>query len=198
MPVPGPVVLELLRGVPTYSRGIPAELVNATGAAILASVAEGYGDMPTMRADVVGYGAGPQHMEMPNVLRVVIGRAELLSAVPETAAPDAGDVLIEAHLPERTARDPEALLDEAFRAGAADAWFTPVVGRAGAHGGLLTMLARPDQLEPLLRMARDKADGGLVRVESVRRAVESVVAVRPERGDCGCRALALRRPQLRP
>jgi hypothetical protein len=32
------------------------------------------------------------------------------------------------------------------------------------------MLVRPDQLEALLRMARDKADGGLVRVESVRRA----------------------------
>ena len=170
MPVPGPVVLELLRGVPTYSRGIPAELVNATGAAILASVAEGYGDMPTMRADVVGYGAGEQHLEMPNVLRVVVGSAQLLSAVPETAAPDAGDVLIEAHLPERTVRDPTALLDDAYRTGAADAWFIPVVGRGGAQGGLLSMLAPPDRLEPLLRMARDKADGGLVRVESVRRA----------------------------
>jgi uncharacterized protein (TIGR00299 family) protein len=170
MPVPGPVVLELLRGVPTYSRGIPADLVNATGAAILASVAEGYGDMPTMRSDVIGYGAGLQQLDVPNVLRLVIGNAQLLSAVPETTAPDAGDVLIEAHLPERTAQDPARLLEEAFRAGAADAWFMPVVGRGGAQGGLLTMLARPDQLETLLRMARDKADGGLVRVESVRRA----------------------------
>jgi uncharacterized protein (DUF111 family) len=170
MPVPGPVVLELLRGVPTYSRGIPAELVNATGAAILASVAEGYGDMPTMRADVVGYGAGQQHLDMPNVLRVVIGSAQLLSAVPETAAPDAGDVLIEAHLPERTARDIEALMEDAYRAGAADAWCIPVVGRGGSQGGLLSMLAPPDRIEALLRMARDKADGGLVRVESVRRA----------------------------
>jgi uncharacterized protein (TIGR00299 family) protein len=169
MPVPGPVVLELLRGVPTYSRGIPADLVNATGAAILASVAEGYGDMPTMRSDVIGYGAGHQRLDMPNVLRVVIGNAQLLSAVPETAAPDEGDVLIEAHLDERTGRHPDALLEEAYRAGVVEAWFVPVVSRGGAQGGILSMVSPPDRLEPLLRMARDKADGGLVRVESVRR-----------------------------
>jgi uncharacterized protein (TIGR00299 family) protein len=169
MPVPGPVVLELLRGVPTYSRGIPADLVNATGAAILASVAEGYGDMPTMRSDVIGYGAGYQQLDMPNVLRVVIGSAQLLSAVPETAAPDQGDVVIEAHLGERAARHPDALLEEAFRAGAAEAWVAPVVTRGGAESGILTMVAPPDRLEQLLRLARDKAAGGLVRVESVRR-----------------------------
>src|SRR5438067_190740 len=48
MPVPSPIVLELLQGVPTYTRGIPAELVTPTGAAILAAVSEGYGDMPVM------------------------------------------------------------------------------------------------------------------------------------------------------
>jgi hypothetical protein len=31
------------------------------------------------------------------------------------------------------------------------------------------MLSPPDRLEPLLRLARDRADGGLVRVEAVRR-----------------------------
>ena len=36
-PIPSPVVLELLRGAPTYSRGIPVELVTPSGAAILAS-----------------------------------------------------------------------------------------------------------------------------------------------------------------
>lgn len=169
MPVPGPVVLELLRGVPTYSRGIPADLVNATGAAILASVAEGYGDMPTMRSDVVGYGAGDQQLDVPNVLRVVIGSAQLLSAVPETAAPDQGDVIIEAHLRTIAADGADALLEDAFRTGAADAWFVPVISRGGGTGGVLSMLSPPDRLEPLLRLARDRADGGLVRVEAVRR-----------------------------
>jgi len=65
MPIPSPVVMELLRGVPTYSRGIPVELVSATGAAILAAVAEGYGDMPVLLTDRVGYGAGPPSVGLP-------------------------------------------------------------------------------------------------------------------------------------
>jgi uncharacterized protein (TIGR00299 family) protein len=169
MPVPGPVVLELLRGVPTYSRGIPAELVNATGAAILASVAEGYGDMPTMRSDVVGYGAGYQRIDLPNVLRVVIGSAQLLSAVPDTA-PGEADVLIEAHVAERAARHPDALLEEVFRAGAVEAWLIPIQTRGGGTGAILSMIASPGEVEAVLRLARGKADGGLVRVLPVRRA----------------------------
>src|SRR5438874_1553091 len=49
VPIPSPVVVDLLRGAPTYSRGIPAELVTPVGAALLAALAEGYGDMPLMR-----------------------------------------------------------------------------------------------------------------------------------------------------
>ena len=58
MPIPTPTVLELLRGAPLFSRGVAAELTNATGAAILAATVEGYGELPTMRVEAVGYGAG--------------------------------------------------------------------------------------------------------------------------------------------
>src|SRR5437667_208734 len=60
----------------TYSRGIPLELVTPTGAAILAAVSEGYGDMPLMRADLVGYGAGSLRLDFPHVVRVVIGEEQ--------------------------------------------------------------------------------------------------------------------------
>src|SRR6266542_2388506 len=54
MPIPSPVVIDLLQGVPTYSRGIPVELVTPVGAALLSSVAEGFGDLPMMRAERIG------------------------------------------------------------------------------------------------------------------------------------------------
>src|SRR4051812_3978130 len=72
MPIPGRGVVEPLRGAPMYSRGVPFELVTPTGAAILAALVEGYGDMPLMRVETVGYGAGEQRLDFPNVTRVLI------------------------------------------------------------------------------------------------------------------------------
>ena len=58
MPIPAPAVVELLRGAPMYSRGVMAELVTPTGAAILAALVEGFGELPRLHVEQVGYGAG--------------------------------------------------------------------------------------------------------------------------------------------
>src|SRR3954452_10904262 len=70
LPLPAPAVVELLRGAPMYSLGVPFELVTPTGAAILAATAEGYGGLPLMKVESVGYGAGTHELEFPNVVRV--------------------------------------------------------------------------------------------------------------------------------
>jgi pyridinium-3,5-bisthiocarboxylic acid mononucleotide nickel chelatase len=45
-----------------------------TGAALIASAADGFGAMPPMRPSVVGSGAGARDIaELPNLLRLVIG-----------------------------------------------------------------------------------------------------------------------------
>lgn len=77
MPIPGPEVVELLRGAPLYSKGVTTELTTTTGAAILAATVEGFGELPLMRVESVGYGAGTHHLEFPNVLRILIGEQEL-------------------------------------------------------------------------------------------------------------------------
>lgn len=76
VPIPSPEVVELLQAVPTYTRGMPIELVTPVGAAIASAVVEGFGDMPMMRAEHIGYGAGHPRMDFPNLLRVVIGEEE--------------------------------------------------------------------------------------------------------------------------
>jgi uncharacterized protein (TIGR00299 family) protein len=82
LPIPTPTVLELLRGAPLFSRGVAAELTNATGAAILAATVEGYGEIPTMRVEAVGYGAGFQRLDIPNLFRVMIGEEEPAASRP--------------------------------------------------------------------------------------------------------------------
>jgi uncharacterized protein (DUF111 family) len=73
MPIPSPTVVELLHGVPLYSKGAAAELTTSTGAAILAGTAEGYGEIPPMVIEAAGYGAGTHRLDFPDVLRVLIG-----------------------------------------------------------------------------------------------------------------------------
>jgi uncharacterized protein (TIGR00299 family) protein len=129
MPVPSPLVVELLQGVPTYSRGIPAELVTPTGAAILAAVSEGYGDMPMMVAEQVGYGAGHLRLDFPHVVRVVIGE-EL--RVGTAGSEHAGEVVVEALVDALDEGGVQRLIEALLHAGAGDAWVIPVLSRGGS------------------------------------------------------------------
>jgi uncharacterized protein (DUF111 family) len=89
MPIPSPTVVELLRGAPLFSRGVAAELTTATGAAILAATVEGYGEIPAMRLEAIGYGAGWQRLDFPNLLRILVGEEEPAASRPSVAgAPD--------------------------------------------------------------------------------------------------------------
>ncbi len=75
LPVPAPGALELLRGVPVYQTDTRGELVTPTGAAIVKVLASGYGPMPRMTLERIGYGAGTKDFdEHPNLLRVCIGQ----------------------------------------------------------------------------------------------------------------------------
>lgn len=74
LPVPSPATIELLKGKPVHSTGIERELVTPTGAAIITSLADRFGPLPEMTIERTGYGAGKRDLEIPNVLRVSIGR----------------------------------------------------------------------------------------------------------------------------
>jgi uncharacterized protein (TIGR00299 family) protein len=177
MPIPAPVVMELLRNVPTYSRGIPVELVTPTGAAILAAVAEGYGEMPMMRADRVGYGAGHLRPDFPNVLRVVIGQEER-ALIGEPGGPgvaaEAGalagspGVLVQANVEDLPEEGIAELLERLYRAGADEAWIAPVRGRGGRVGAAVTAVGAAADLEALSAVL-DAAGSAEVRVSGVRR-----------------------------
>ncbi len=75
--IPGPVVLELLKGARVYSSDAQAELVTPTGAAIISCLVRDFGPFPRMKVIKVGYGAGskefPHHA---NVCQLVVGEAE--------------------------------------------------------------------------------------------------------------------------
>jgi uncharacterized protein (TIGR00299 family) protein len=77
LPLPAPATLALLGDVPVHGVAVNTELVTPTGAALITELASGFGEMPTMRIDRCGYGAGKNRLaDRPNLLRVVLGNAE--------------------------------------------------------------------------------------------------------------------------
>jgi uncharacterized protein (TIGR00299 family) protein len=153
-PIPSPVVLELLRGAPTYSRGIPVELVTASGAAILAALSEGYGDMPVMRSENVGYGAGTLRLDFPNLLRVVIGEEQRTGLLTAPTGDPANAVLVAGLALGVDERAAEAIVSEMLGAGAIDAWSNTVRSAGSGPATRIEALGPTDRSEALVAILR--------------------------------------------
>lgn len=74
IPVPAPATLDILREgrVPIYSTDVKKEIVTPTGAAIVATLADEYGDIPEGVVESIGYGCGKRETELANMLRLTI------------------------------------------------------------------------------------------------------------------------------
>jgi uncharacterized protein (TIGR00299 family) protein len=139
VPIPGPAVLELLRGVPVVAGAVPAEMCTPTGAALVAHLVDEWTTLPPMRVQRVGTGAGGRDpAEQPNVVRLVLGDAGP-SAPPSS-------VVLEANVDDLDPRLWPGVLDALFAAGAADAWLTPILMKKGRPAHTVSVLCGPDQL----------------------------------------------------
>lgn len=117
LPVPTPATLELLEGAPIYSSSISTELATPTGAAILTHYATFTEQMPEIRLEKAGFGAGSRELEIPNALRIILGE-EL---------EEAGEVvLIETNIDDVSAEVLGYTLEALLELGALDVWFTPI------------------------------------------------------------------------
>ena len=153
MPIPAPAVVELLRGAPLYSRGVPFELVTPTGAAILAATVDGYGEMPPMRLGVTGYGAGTHQLDFPNVLRIMIGEeASASEAATPAMASGTEQIVLQTNVDDVTPELSAHVIEQLLAAGAQDAWLTPIVMKKGRAAVTVSVLVSPDRVDAIRRL----------------------------------------------
>mgnify|MGYP000695881563 CR=1 FL=1 len=76
IPVPAPATAELIKGFPAYTTDVSGELLTPTGAAILTTLSSGFGPIPMMTVESIGYGAGKADPDIPNLLRIWICQKE--------------------------------------------------------------------------------------------------------------------------
>ncbi len=145
IPVPVPAVSELARGFVLRSGGV-GELTTPTGMALLASLTAGSSELPDLVIDGVGVGAGTKDFsDHANVTRVLIGAPDGRAArVGSTEA-----VVIEANVDDLDPRLWPDVLAALMRAGADDAWLTPILMKKGRPAHTLHVLADDHRAEAM-------------------------------------------------
>lgn len=134
MPLPAPGTAELLKGIPLAESTADFEQTTPTGAAILATVADAFGPLPSMTVETIGLGAGSKDPEgIANIVRLFVGRKnDGLGAdqiwVLETNLDD---------LPGEVVGHATSLL---LQAGALDAFVTPILMKKNRPGVMISVL----------------------------------------------------------
>ena len=169
-PVPAPATLRLLAGAPVTSAGPAAELLTPTGALVLTSYARGFGRMPAMTVERVGYGAGTKDFAgFPNVLRVVIGTRSEAATSPEAVGADV--LRIECEIDDMNPQLFGPVVERLMGAGALDAFLTPIQMKKGRPGALITVLAPADRRSDLCTVLFRETTTLGVRFDAVQREV---------------------------
>jgi hypothetical protein len=170
LPVPVPAVLELLTeaGAPLRSHPASMELCTPTGAALLTTLATGWGPMPSCVPSAVGTGAGTADPEgHPNVVRVVVGDTDEAGGAADWASAELRRV--DSTVDDLDPRLWPDVLESLRTAGAADAWCSPALMRKGRPGQVLSVLVGPERLDAVCRVVFEQTTSLGVRISSVER-----------------------------
>jgi len=140
LPVPAPATLELLKGMPCYSSGIPYELTTPTGAAMIGFWAEAFQSLPLMKIQKSGYGAGSHIIkEHANLLRIIVGDAESRGGHKV--------VLVETNIDDMNPEFYDHIMDSLYSAGALDVYLTSIQMKKNRPAVKISVLVPPAKRE---------------------------------------------------
>lgn len=141
LPNPAPAVLRILEEVGAPARGVATEveLTTPTGAALVGSLATGFGPLPDVIVTASGYGAGTADPDgVVNATQVVLGTVPATGVGAGAAQPV---VVVETTVDDVTGEVLGHAVATLLAAGAADAWVTPVLGKKGRPAHVVAAVA---------------------------------------------------------
>ncbi len=141
MAVPVPATVEILAnaGVPFRQVDVETEMITPTGAAIIATLAEEFGNAPVMKLKGVGYGVGSREIGYANALKVYVG--ESISN---------GEIyVIETNIDDATGEELGYTMERLLEAGAKDAFYTPIFMKKNRPAYQLTVLCEQKKIQEL-------------------------------------------------
>lgn len=141
--IPAPATAELLQGIPLAESHVNFELTTPTGAAILATLVDGFGPLPAMKVERIGYGAGQKDLaEQANLLRLFVGETT------DTVSSDQVWV-VETNLDDISGEVVGYCTTKLWEAGALDVYTTAIQMKKNRPGVTLTVLCPAELLEKI-------------------------------------------------
>jgi len=174
LPVPCPASVELLKGVPTESKGVRCETATPTGCAIVTSVADSFGKYPEMKILATGYGAGDSNIpELPNALRIFIGESSVNSADTticfNSISPNDEMYMIETNVDDTSPEILGYLLNLLLEKGATDVYYTPVFMKKNRPGVQINVLSKASLKDSLAECLLSETTTLGIRISRVER-----------------------------
>ena len=169
IPNPAPATIALLTeaDAPTVGLDTTLEVSTPTGAALMTTLASGFGAMPTMTTAAVGYGAGTADTaERANVVQVVVGHRTDIDALRDDGTLVA---LLEANVDDVTGEVLAHAVSRLLDAGAHDAWITPVVMKKGRPAHTVSVLCDPSAVAAFRKVLLHETGTLGLRMSTMRR-----------------------------
>lgn len=153
LPIPAPATAALLTGALVEAGDLLGELTTPTGALIVATHADSFGPMPTMRIFATGHGAGTRELpDRPNILRIIAGHEAMAEGTPGQPSSDDGSLWeLSTNIDDMNPQLLPPLIESLLALGARDAWLLPVIMKKGRPGSVLCVLSDEDKRETLAR-----------------------------------------------
>jgi uncharacterized protein (TIGR00299 family) protein len=144
LPLPAPAVLELarVRQLPlASSEGFPpAELTTPTGMALMAALADRFGQAPALVPEAVGVGLGTRQLDRANLVRLVLAQPQS----PVQAEHQEMLLQQQAQIDDASGEDLAFLMEALRQAGALEVFAQALQMKKGRPASLITVLARPE------------------------------------------------------
>jgi hypothetical protein len=143
LPVPAPATAEILRGIPVKTGLVPFETTTPTGAAILAATVDLFTEEVNFIPLKIGYGIGSRDTDVPNVLRVFLGRQPQEAVSDDVERQEA--VLLECNMDDMNPEQYECLMDLLFERGALDVFLTSIIMKKSRPAVKVSILCNAGQ-----------------------------------------------------
>jgi uncharacterized protein (TIGR00299 family) protein len=128
-----------MKGRAIYSYGVEKELLTPTGAALLTSLGSRFGDVPLMKVEKIGYGAGRDDFSHPNVLRLMIGTVPTASEREKVA-------VLETNIDDMNPQFYDYVMEKLFELDVHEVFLTPILMKKNRPATLLTVICSSDKL----------------------------------------------------